>query len=263
MAVKTTNIILAGGTVVLPVKLDKATESGTDVKLNRCSPEGNPVKQTYRDEVTGQVYETSDLPKDRLYEGHLIGGDDLAEIDAECKISDLSATPMPIASIPWHYAKGTYFIYPDPKASDDVKAIFHSLMEAAQKEKVALVTKWTPRSRQSALAITFDGEKALAVEITFAGDVREPSDKAVEFAKVKTVKPVVDKMREVLVALNDDAAYEGLSDEAVAMRQSLVEKVASGEKVVSSKPNRKADTATAVDSLIANLDAALAEKAGK
>jgi non-homologous end joining protein Ku len=261
MAVKTTNIILAG-TTVIPVKLDKATESGTDVKLNRCSPEGNAVKQTYRDEVTGQVYETSELPKDRLYDGHLIGGDDLAEIDAECKIEDLEASIVPISSIPWHYAKGTYYIYPDPKASAAVKGIFHAFMEAAQKEKRALLCKWTPRSRQSALAITFDGEKAVAVEIAFAGDVRKPSDNAVEFAAEKPVKAVVDKVREVLVALTDENAYDGLKDEAVEKRRSLVEKVASGEKVVSTKPARKAaDTATAVDSVIADLDAALAAKA--
>lgn len=257
MAVKNTNIII--GSTVLPVKLDKATESGADVKLNLVTPEGEPVKQVYVNEDTGQTFARNEL--ERAFDGHIIPAEAIKEIDAETKIDDLEVVPVPVSSIPWHYAKGAYYIYPDPKASDNVKAIFHGFMEAASKEKVALLTKWTPRTRQAALAITFDGEKAVAVELTFASDVRTPSPNAVEFASTTVDKSLVTAVRKLLSTTADPKAYDGMKDEAIEKRRALVEKVANGEKVVSTKTERKQQvSADAVDAVMADLDAALAAK---
>lgn len=260
MAVKTTNIILAG-TTVIPVKLDKATETDADVKFNLVTPEGEPVKQVYLDEQTGQTFARNEL--ERAWEGHLIEADAIKAIDAECKLDDLEVVPVPVSSIPWHYAKATYYIYPDPKASEAIKGIFHAFMEAASKEKVALLTKWTPRSRQSALAITFDGEKAVAVEVAFASDIRTPSPNAVEFVDEKPVKAVVDTARKTLAALADPDAYAAMKDEAIDKRRTLVEKVANGEAVPQTKTKRKAAASKdAVESVLAGLEEALAT-AGK
>ena len=260
MAVKSTNIIIAG-TTVIPVKLDKATETDADVKFNLVTPEGDAVKQVYVNEDTGQVYARNEL--ERAYEGHLIDSDSIKEIDAECKIDDLELTPVPLSSIPWHYAKNTYYIYPDPKASESIKSLFRAFLEGAAKEKVAYLTKWTPRSRQAALAITFDGEKAIAVEVAFASDVRVPTPNNTEFTSHKPAKEVVAKVRQVVSALADDKLYDSLKDEAIDKRRTLVEKVVNGE-IVKATPKAKAKAAKAdhVESVIADLDAALAA-AGK
>lgn len=256
MAVKTTNIII-GGTTVLPVKLDKATETDADVKFNLVTPEGEPVKQVYLDEATGQTFARNEL--ERAYDGCVIPAEAIKEIDAETKIDDLELVPVPVSSIPWHYAKGAYYVYPDPKASEGIKGVFHAFMEAASKEKVAYLTKWTPRSRQSALAITFDGEKAIAVEVAFASDIRTPSENATEFAAVKPVKELVTKARAFLAASTDASAYDSMKDEAIERRRTLVEKVVNGEKVVSTKTERKQKVnADAVDAVMASLDEALA-----
>jgi len=256
MAVKSTNIIIAG-TTVIPVKLDKATETDTDVRFNLVTPDGDAVKQVYLDENTGQIFNRADL--ERAYEGHIVDADAIKEIDAECKIDDLDLTPVPISSIPWHYAKATYYVYPDPKASEQIKALYHAFVEAARKEKVAFLTKWTPRSRQAALALTFDGEKVLAVEITFNSDVRQPTPNATDFSNHKPHKAVVDKARQLLAATSNPSLYASLQDEAIDKRRSLVEQVINGNHVIKTpKAKKAASQANHIDSVIADLDAALA-----
>ena len=262
MAVKNTNIIINGSTVI-PVKLDKATTGGAkDVTFGKATPEGVALpsgSQRYLDEATGAIY----LPAECLshYEGHLIDKDDLDAINAECKIDDLELNSVPVSSIPWHFAKGTYYLYPDPKSSDAIKGIFHGFLAAAKKDGNCFLTKWTPRSRQSLLAITLDGDTAVAVEIAFAGDVRAATPDQTEFTSQKPDKTLVESARKLLTATADPDLYATLADEAVDKRRKLVEQVVSGEKVVSAKPARKAAASTAaVDSVIADLEAALAAK---
>lgn len=117
------------GLVSAPVKLYPTAGSDSNgVKFSMASEDGNPVKQVYRDEVTGEVVGTKADCKRGIFDDagfHEIPDEKLKEIDAVVGLESIEIEGViSTDEVPWERAKkAPYFLAPDGKGTAAAKPL--------------------------------------------------------------------------------------------------------------------------------------------
>jgi non-homologous end joining protein Ku len=236
--------------VSFPVQVCKATDDGGDVKIDNAAPSGAPIKLRYTDEATGETFDYGDRLR-----GVKVG-DEFKQIPAD-SLKALGSLPLKTAREKYgDRVNGRYFLQVPAKSGS--ATAYRLTYEALLKDKAALVTKRTPRSRQQLGYIYADKDLGCLVYVTlaFADCIREPDEQVKIALTAKVEAKQVDMARQIIGALPDGVeALDTESDEAVPLRRELVEKAVAGESIEA--PTPVAQT-TATEDLTAALEASLA-----
>jgi non-homologous end joining protein Ku len=248
--------------VSFPVQVCKATDDGGDVKIDNAAPSGAPIKLRYTDEATGETFDYGDRLRGVKVgdEFKQIPADSLKAIDEQTKVKTMKALgSLPLKTAREKYGdrvNGRYFLQVPAKSGS--ATAYRLTYEALLKDKAALVTKRTPRSRQQLGYIYADKDLGCLVYVTlaFADCIREPDEQVKIALTAKVEAKQVDMARQIIGALPDGVeALDTESDEAVPLRRELVEKAVAGESIEA--PTPVAQT-TATEDLTAALEASLA-----
>jgi DNA end-binding protein Ku len=257
----TANTILAVNDLIkIPVGVCKGTES-KDVKLDRGAPSGAPLKRIEVDSVTGEAVELSEIQHGlRIGDDfHPIPKEALKQIDEATKLEEMRVTgSMPVEEIPFDRVTGFYYIQSPTKGG--THQAYRLVYEALLEDETALTTKWTARSRQKLAVIYADGSRGCLVMNTldFASNVRQADDALLAPQASKVEQAQVDLAREVIADMSSGVdALETEVDEAIALKQQLVDDAAAG-KAITVEPTSVAATAANAD-LTALLEASLAK----
>jgi non-homologous end joining protein Ku len=255
-----------------PVQVCKATDDAGEVKFENAAPSGAGYKTQYVDEATGEVFDYADRKRGiRVGEDfHEIDAEAIAAIDEATKITTMVAIgKIDLDEAMTKYADriaGVHFIQSPAKNGSPMayRLTYEALREQKTGKKVvqktqAIVTKRTARSRQKLALIYADESREclVMVELHFAAKMREPDAQvlapqtaAVDAEKVEMARTVIGRMPEGAVVVESEV------DEALALRQQLVEAAIAGEVVTA--PTKIADNATGDDALAAALLASIA-----
>ena len=253
-----------------PVQVCKATDDGGEVKFENAAPSGSTYSLQYVDDATGEVFDYADRLRGVRVgdEFKAVDPDDIAAIDDATKITTLVALGrVDLDEALTKYADricGVHFLQ-SPAKNGSPKAYrltYEALREKKTGKKVvqkaqAIVTKRTARSRQKLALIYSDETRGclVLVEVAFAAKVREPDAQVLAPQTAEVTDEQIELARKAITKLADGAvALDTEVDEAVALRQELVEAAIAGEAVVA--PKKVAET-TAEDDLTAALLASI------
>lgn len=247
MASTVTNTTLQVGLLSIPVALRKikATE---DVQIGTASLAGNPVKMPKVDGVTGEALTSEDIQKG-VWDGETfkpIAAEALEELAEATKIEVYEITEfIPLASIPWERADGSYFLAPQkakgagPAAGAKAMALLHRGMV---KTKTAGVMKIMLRTRQYLAVLYPKGDGLYVTILTWSEDWKQADEANVLegiAVESKTVEMAVGLI-EALTVTDAQGALDSKTDEVRAERSKLVEAALAG-KAVKAKPRKKAE----------------------
>lgn len=271
LAVTTKTDEVTGATQPLfyfPIQVCAAIES-KEVRFDIAGPSGAPRKQQYVDSATGEIVADSECLR-----GVRIG-DDFHSIDAEAiaAIKEQTELNTMIAlgtvdcdQIPWDRSTGTYFVQSPAKGGlpKSYRILYESLLpvkggkgQPARKAK-AIVTKRTAKSRQKLCVIYADAERGCLMmqELRFASALREPDEQVLAPQVAQVEQKQIEMARKVVDGLGDGvAALDTEVDEAIGLRQQLIEQAIAGETIHAPSP---VAATTQVDDLNAMLEASLA-----
>lgn len=255
-----------------PVQVCKATESNGNVSFDGAAPSGAEYKTQYVDEATGEVFEYGD----RLRGVRV--GDEFTPIPEEAikAIDEATKLPTMVAlgriDLDDALAKygdricGVHFLQ-SPAKNGSPKAYrltYEALREQKSGKKVvqkaqAIVTKRTARSRQKLGLIYADENRGclMLAEVEFDAKMREPDAQILAPQSAEVSDELIEKARAAVAALSDGSlAIENEVDEALSLRQELIEKALAGEAI--EVPEAISGEATEDDNLAAALEASIA-----
>jgi DNA end-binding protein Ku len=251
MASTVSSTTLSFGLVSCPVALKKVTDKKT-AGFKSCSPEGNPVRQMYRDEVTGELFEPSALEKavevgDGLV---MVGKETVKAIDESVKIDGLSVEKfIPLAEVPFARAEAAYYIAPVKTAGLAERKPLALLRDGLKASGKAGIGKLTLRTKQRAFVV-YERDGGLMVNtLVFADEFAN----AAEAAEVLEGAPPTDEktlnLFETLLATMEGEAsdLDVYVDESVELKSALVAKAAAGEKI--DAPVAATETAAPADNI--------------
>lgn len=245
-----------------PVQVCKATDAGGDVTFENAAPSGGEIELRRVDSVTGEVFEYADRLRGIKVgdEFKQISAEQIKEIDEQTKVKTMVALgSLSLADARAKYGDrvaGRYFLQVPAKGGS--AAAYKLVYTALLKDKGAIVTKRTPRSRQQLGYVYADEDEGCLVlaAIEFAAAVREPDEQVLSFQSASIEQGQVDSVRKLIAAMPDGHGVIAAEvDEAVALRAELVEKALAGESIEAPTPVAKT---TATDDLTAALEASLA-----
>jgi non-homologous end joining protein Ku len=257
-----------------PVQACKATDDGGDVTFAGAAPSGADYKTQYVDTATGEVFAYGDrvrgvkIGAKGAEEFIAIDPDAIAAIEDATKINTLVAIgKIDLDEALAKYGDrvcGLHFIQSPAKNGSPkaYKLTYDALCEQKTGKKVtqkaqAIVTKRTARSRQK-LALIFADEVRgclMMLEIQFAAKMREADAQVLAPQTVEVEDKQTAMAREVIAKMPDGTvAIEGEVDEAVALRQELIDAAINGGEVVSVK---KVSETASEDDLTAALEASI------
>jgi non-homologous end joining protein Ku len=232
----------------VPVQVCKASDSQADVKLDNAAPSGSTYSTQYVDDGTGEVFDFADRIK-----GVRVG-DEFKPIDAESLSAIDEATKLDTMyvlgrverdSLPWDRVTGRYLLQSPAKGGSPkaFRLVYEALVGTPKKGKVAakpamaLVAKRTATSRQKLVAIYADDAGALVmVELLFAAQVKAADDAVTAHMLASVDEAMVAKARAVVEGLADGSeALAAEVDEAVAMKQELVDQAVAGMTIEAPK----------------------------
>ena len=189
--------VLSVGALIAEVKLKKATTpSGVALKL--ATPEGESVKQIYRAEESGQIFDKAELERGVFTPDGFRRVDDeqMAEIDAESKLEGLDVEGfLPRASVPWDRVEGSYFLAPGGAAGPVTARALVLLRDAMAQAKLVGYGRLTLRTKQYAFVVYPENGGLLLSTMVFASQshahevgealdgVQAPAKKALDLAK--------------------------------------------------------------------------------
>lgn len=227
-----------------PIQVCKATAADADVKFVGAAPSGADYVVKYMDEATGEMFEY-----DQRLRGVKIGDEfkqipdeSIAEIEESTKIKTMVGLGhAPLRDVRAKYGDrvtGVYFIQ-SPKGGSPkaYRLTYEALLadEAAGRPAMAIITKRSARTRQKLAFIYADADRGCLVmnEVTFTAAIREPDamvlapqQAQVEEKQVAMARQVIDGMPQGLDVLASEY------DEAVPMKQALIDKAVEGEAIV-------------------------------
>lgn len=250
-----------------PVQVCAAVEA-KEVKFDIAGPSGAPRKQAFLDSGTGEL-----IGDDECLRGVRIG-DEFKPIEQEAidAIKEATEIRMMMAlgtvdfdQIPWDRSTGTYFIQSPAKGGlpKSYRILYEALLpvmkgKTVQRKAKAIVTKRTARSRQKLCVIYADPTRGCLMmqELRFASALREPDEQVLAPQTAAVEDKQVEMARQVVDGLGDGfAAIETEVDEAMSLRQELIEQAVAGETI--HVPTPVAESAATTD-LTAMLEASLA-----
>lgn len=225
------NTVLQFGQVEAPVKIYSAASS-SDVTLNLCGPNGEPVEQVYRKKDDGEVIGTK-ADCSRSFEGKLIEEAEIKAAEAASIVEDIDGTPVnlkeririqrfvPLSKVPFDRAQGAYILGANTKAGQ-IEALA-LIQKALAKKKVAAIAKFILRGRQKMFAIYAEDGLLKAVTLSFASDANEPTEEVMLQSKVKVESKYVELASKVIDAQmdKDGEIINALSDTLVERKQEL------------------------------------------
>lgn len=259
----TANVNLTTGLTTIAVQMVPQTKTD-DIAFNLVSPDGKPVKQVYR--TDDGSFEGTIASCERAYEGTIIPKDDLKAIEDATKLRDLDIQEfVSVKDVPFERATGTWYVQANPKAGLASLRVLTALVKAMAKKKVAAVTKWTPRKRQTLLVLHVQDGLLMATALAFTADIQQP-DEAVEAVKTYRVENRDVAIAEQLIdmAQGDGRVLNEAKDEAVEQRKNLVAQyVNTGATPQPVKPQPKPEAKDAMDTLLADIERLKQEKAQK
>lgn len=255
------------------VQVCKATESANSVSFDNAAPSGAGYVTQYVDEGTGEVFEWGDRLR-----GVKVG-EEFAPIDPEAITAIDEATKLNTmfalgtVDVDDALAKygdrvcGVHYLQSPAKGGSPkaYRLTYEALAEQKSGKKVtrkaqAIVTKRTARSRQKlGLILADEARKCLTLlEVEFAAKMREPDDLILAPQTAEITDEQVAMAVKMIGTLPDgDLAIENEVDEAISLRQELIEKAVAGEAVA--PPEKGAATAdSSDDALMAALEASIA-----
>jgi DNA end-binding protein Ku len=252
----------------LHVSICKATEEhrgGTDSITDLCAChrqpfrrltlcEGGRARRTEEMQKSGETKNTAPAVKGVPGDGGEYIVLDDAKLDAIRVATDGSmaaAAVVGLSQVPRERAHGLYYVRPDSKMKRSAGPV-EVLTDALQREKKAIVAKWTPRGRELLVAIyPQDGALVLNV-LMYESEIRPPDDKCL-INRDGVTDAEVEVAKQVLATLPGDFNFAAAEDEAVLVRQRAIEAARNGEPIPTNQP--AADTKAPIDLMAALLAA--------
>lgn len=225
---------LSFGLVSCPVSLKKATQK-KEVSFKSCSPDGNAVKQVYRDEATGELLDKADLEKAVETDAGLVmvGKDTVKAIDESCTIDGLSVEKfIPLTEVPFERAEASYFIAPQKGAGAAESKALGLLRDGLKAHGTAGIGKLSLRTKQRAFVV-YEREGGLIVNtLTFAGDYIGHEASNVLEGVAPADEKTLGLFGTLIASMEGDAAdLDSYEDESFEQKAALVEKALAGEKI--------------------------------
>lgn len=258
-----------------PVQVCKATDDGGEIRFDGAAPSGAEYKTQYVDESTGEVFEYGDRIRGIRVgdEFKAIDEDAIKAIDDATKLTTMFAlgrVDLDEALAKYGSRITSVHFLQSPAKGGSPKAYrltYEALREQKSGKKVtqkaqAIVTKRTARSRQKlGLIYADEANGCLALlEVQFAAKMREPDAQVLAPQTAEVSDEQVEMARTAINALPDgDLPLDNEVDEAVALRQDLIERAIAGEAIEA--PAKTVAEATADDDLTAVLEASIAAAA--
>jgi len=255
-----------------PVQVCKATDASDSVSFDNAAPSGAGYKTQYVDEATGEVFDWENrLRGVRLSDEDfkVIDPDAIKAIDDATKLTTMVALGrLDLDEAIDKYGDricGVHFLQ-SPAKNGSPKA-YRLTYEALREQKVgkkvtqkaqALVTKRTARSRQKVGLILADEKREclMLLEVEFGAKMREPDAQILAPQTAEVADEQIAMARKAIGSLPDgDLALDNEVDEAISLRQELVEKAIAGETIAA--PAAVANS-TEDDNLTAALMASIA-----
>lgn len=247
---------LSVGLISAPVSL-KTAKDQKDVSFSLASPAGEPVKQVYVVEETGEVVGTRAECARGIFDGdtfHAIDTDTISAIDDSVKIEGITVEGFVSHNeIPWERGEATYFIAPASKAGSAGTAALRLLRDGLTNTATVGIGKLTIRSRQRAFVLHVQDGALYVTTIAFA-------DTFVEGAQAAQAalgnEPTNEGHLALFATLVDNLSVsveqlDSYTDEALAAKAKLVEDALAGKAIIA--PLKAAPKAPEAD-----LEAALA-----
>lgn len=257
-----------------PVQVCSAVEN-KDVRFEIAAPSGMKRQQTFIDPATEKT-----VADDECQRGVFVGDqfraidpELIADVGERTKIKTMVALGELDLMDAWDKygdrVTGRYFLQVPAKggSAKAYRLTYEALLPikgargAIKSPAKAIVTKRTAKSRQKLAFIYADPtEGALVmVEVAFAANVRHADEQVKAHLAAEVPEAQVDMARKVIAALGDGhAAMQAEVDEAVVLKQELVDSVLEG---VEYAPPRAVRETVEEDSLEAMLGASLAAAA--
>lgn len=272
------NTTLTCGLLNAPVKIFAAAGNAPEVKLNYCTPEGDPVERIYvraqeqserewinRDGTFLRVVEPFELASlGRSYEGSQVNLQNLATALEESQYdesgNDLTLINVerfvPLKEVPFERSIGLYYLGPNKQMSAKSFEIFKA---ALKKKKVAAIAKVVLRSRQILLAIYEKNGILHAQVLNFLATMNQREDEELGDPDSKPRKAEVDAMGDLIDALTTEAReIDDITDTYVEGKRVLVEDLIKGQEV-GKKERRKTKAKSDPDSLLEALNRSVEE----
>jgi DNA end-binding protein Ku len=184
----------------------------------------------------------------------VIDADTLQTIEDNSKIERIDVQPGDVidaADAPTEFAVGSYWLKPK-KGHDKNFAVLHSALYESEK---AIVTRFSPRSRQMLGVIRPVGDALLLQRVGFAPEQRQPDESLI--ANDSLVDDTTRGMMvQLLDAFTDEYDATKYRDEAVDEREKALAAVLKGKKVT---PKKKADAPAPQGDTLSALTASLAQ----
>jgi DNA end-binding protein Ku len=255
--VVTTTLELGVGlrTFSIPVKVRKVSQK-QDIRIDRASPDGNPLGNLTIDKVTGEQVANEDIRRGK-FDGeqfHEIPAEMLAVIEEQTKLDTLAVENfIPVKDVPFERASDAYFLAPDTNPRP-----LRLLYEALSKTKRAGVGKLVFRSRQQPFVIYPAHGGVFLLTMSFAADFAEADEAGTAISQVDVPKDQVAMAVELVESLASDAdVLDTFEDDLIPLKSELVERALAGQKIEARTKQKKATVAH--DGLMESLRESLAE----
>jgi Ku protein len=235
MASTVSSTTLSFGLVSCPVSLKKVADK-KDVGFKLCTPDGEAVKQMYRAEESGELFEPAALEKGVEADGKItvVGKETIKNIDASVAIDGLNIERfIPLADVPFERAEGAYYIAPTKAAGLAEKKPLALLRDGLKAHARAGVGKLTLRSKQRAFVV-FEKDGGLLVNTLVFADAFEQAAEAGEvLADVPEADGKTLALFETLIASMEGEAsdLDSYTDDSFEAKAELVAKAVAGEKI--------------------------------
>lgn len=253
MATTVSNTVLEISGLAIPVALKKIKEEN-EPKLERASMDGNKIKRSEADSVTGEIVTES---QHGVYneDGEFvpIAEETLEEITEATKLETIEINNfISVAQVPWDRVEGAYFLAPQRGSSAKPLAVLHAALRRSRK---AAVCKLSPRSRQK-LAVIHAKEGGIFVAVlSFAADFAQVEEATKALRKVKPDPRAVEAMCILIEALSaEPEVLDEQTDELIPLKGKLIEDALAGRAVTARVPRPLAVVEDAEDMLVEQLE---------
>lgn len=202
------------------------------------------------EEGTGEVVEPEEVRKGlRDADGNFTDLTDyLASIEQRTQLEQMEVVKfIDVGQVPRDRVMASYYI-----GSADVGAprVLRLLSEAMQRKRRVALVKWTKSTRQAFGVVVRDGRRNVLtlLQLAWAENVREPNAKCNALQQAEVSEQEVDAACSLIEAMQDTwEAADELRDNAIVMREELIEAVEDGTLKTFKLPPAKPEAGEDVD----------------
>jgi DNA end-binding protein Ku len=229
---------LSFGLVNVPVGLCKVSGSGSRVGFKLASPAGNPVKQTYVDEVTGELVGSNADCERGIFDGdgfHPVDKDTISAIDEALAIDGIEIQKcIPLSEVPFERITGAYFLQPGGKTGPAVAKALRLVYDALASTGTAGIGRLALRTEHRPFVVRAQDGALVVNTLEFASDFAKGYAEAGEV--LTDVEPTDAKtlaLAETLVGQlsGSIADLDGIVNEREDRRSELVVAALNGEAI--------------------------------